>query len=280
MKNLHFFTKPMLIITMLFFLTGCEDIKKKAEHLTSKEPPLEETAKPSTENALIVIQDESASVNYDEFEKKSIQKFLKKFFYNEIQPSTDIIILRIGDQATSKSVVNYKKIEWQMSETKDDSFKTDADRMLEGNNKRQQDQSQLKGMQKQLLDILASSAETKSQSSAVLEVLPQVAEQIKNFKHSKILLLSDLCEFSELRDFEKYPPLNSKEAEEMASVDFAKLLKQYSVLQNSFSKVERIEVLIPQNTPEERTVVIPKYWDALFTKHLGYKNKIFWSKSN
>ena len=277
MKNLHFFTKLMLVIAMLLFFTGCKELKKKAENLTSGKSTLEETAKPAAGNALIVIQDESASVNYDESEKKSIEKFFKKFFYNEIKPSTDIIVLRIGDQAQSASIVNYKIIEWQFSDVNDDSFKTEADRMLEENSKRQQDQSQLKAMQKQLLEIIESSSKTKSQNSAILEVLPQVAEQVKPFKSSKLVFLSDLCEFSQLRDFEKHPPLNLKEAEEMAGLDYTQLLKEHPALKNAFSNVERIEVLIPQNTPKERTVLIPKYWDELFAKHLGYKNKVIWS---
>lgn len=277
MKNLHFFTKPMLIVAMLLFFTGCEELKKKAENLSSKESFSEDMVKPSVENVLIVIQDGSASVEYDESERKSIEKFLKKFFYNEVKPLTDVIVLRIGDQAQSASIVNFKKIEWKFSQAKDNSFKTDADRMLEENNRNQQNQSQFKSMQKKLLGILATSSDLKSNSSAILEVLPQIAEQIKPYQHSKIVFLSDLCQFSKMRDFEEKPPLNSKEAEEFAKADYDKLLKDYPVLKNSFSKVERIEILIPKNTPEQRLVFIPKYWNALFTKDLGYQNEVYWS---
>lgn len=276
MKNLNFFTRPLLfpiVMTAILFLIGCDDLKKGAPSLSSAEV----ATKPSAENVLVVVQDQSASVEYSENERASNEKWLKKFLYNEIAPSTDLVILNIGDYARSASFVNHKKITWKFTEMKDDSFKTDADRELEQNSKQMQERSQLKQMQKQLLDILVSSSELKSNTSAVLEVLPQLAEQIKSYKHAKVLFLSDLCEFSDLRDFENHPPLNLGQATQMANTDYQKLLKEYSVLKDAWISVERIDVLIPQNTPKHRTVIIPKYWNALFQKHLGYQHEVYWS---
>ncbi|MCY1660118.1 hypothetical protein [Chryseobacterium sp. SL1] len=279
MKNLSFLVKPVLVMFIsLLFLAGCDEIKKGASSLTSTDASANEIKSPSVEKVLVVALDQSASVAYTDAEKAANEKWLKKFLYNELEPSTDIIVLRIGDGSQSASMVNHHKIEWQATEADDSSFKTDAERKLEESEREEQDEVQMKQQQKQLLTILSeSSSQAKSNSSAVLEVLPQIAEQIKPYKNGKILLLSDLCQFSSLRDFEKSPPSNLRQAHTMADADYLKLVKEYPVLKSAFGKVKRIDVLIPQNTPKDRTVMIPKYWNALFEKHLNYKSEVHWS---
>lgn len=282
MKNLSLLIKPMLVMFIsLLFLAGCDEIKKGASSLTSTDTSANEIKSPSVEKVLIVALDQSASVTYTDAEKAANEKWLKKFFYNELEPGTDIIVLYIGDYSQSASVVNHHKIEWKIpEESNSSSFKTDAERKLEESDREEQEEIQMKQQQKQLLTLLSeSSSRMKSNRSAVLEVLPQIAEQIqsKPYQHTKILFLSDLCQFSDVRDFEKAPPITSEQAYTMADADYLKLVKEYPVLKGAFGKVERVDVLIPQNTPKDRTVMIPKYWNALFQKHLGYKNEVSWT---
>ncbi|MCQ4140601.1 hypothetical protein [Chryseobacterium sp. EO14] len=279
MKKLSFLAKSVLVMFIsLLFLTGCDEIKKGAASLNSADASADEIKNPSADKVLIVALDQSASVTYTDAEKAANEKWLKKFLYNELEPSTDIIVLRIGDGSQSASMVNHHKIEWQATEADDSSFKTDAERKLEESDREEQDEVQMKQQQKQLLTLLSeSSSGTKSNSSAVLEVLPQIAEQIRSYKNAKVLFLSDLCQFSVVRDFEKAPPTTSEQAYTMADADYLKLVKEYPVLKSAFGKVERIDVLVPQNTPKDRTVMIPKYWNTLFKKHLGYKNEVSWT---
>ncbi|MCQ4142262.1 MULTISPECIES: hypothetical protein [unclassified Chryseobacterium] len=286
MKNVSFLTNVthltklvLFVCASLLFLTGCDEIKKGAASLTSADASADETKTSGAENVLVVALDQSASVAYTDADKAANEKWLKKFLYHELEPSTDIVVMYIGDYSQSASVVNHRKIEWKVPDVSESStFKTDAERKLEESDREEREEVQMKEQQKKLLTLLSeSSSGTKSNSSAVLEVLPQIAEQIKTYKHCKILFLSDLCQFSSLRDFEKSPPVNWEQANEMANTDHLKLVKEYPVMKGAFTKVQRIEVLIPKNTPKDRTVMIPKYWNALFQRHLGYQYEVLWS---
>lgn len=218
--------------------------------------------KPSTsepKQVAFVINDESASISWDQKSKTIREQYLKKTLYKQLQPPTDIIYMAIHSKSNAAS--NQRMIAWE-----EESVDTDPE------------QQKLQSIS-QVLSYFESpmSRNSEQQSSEIIELTAEIvrlSSSSSSYKSVSLCYVGDLEQESLFRNFRKTPLSDKRTAQRMAKDDAQKLCQEYGLNRSALKKVISIEMLLPPNNLGMEN--LQHYYDAFF-KTLGYKYTVHWT---
>ncbi|MCW3159690.1 hypothetical protein [Chryseobacterium oryctis] len=224
-------------------------------------------------NALVVLQDESSSVQKNDDTQISTQKlFLKKYLNQHFKAQTDILILKVN--SFSGASTNHEVIPYNLPITDSETY-SESEELLQESAQQQEEFQQKIKMEKKLFKILFSDKVQPSSQTAILEVLTQFERLTKPYNSVEIIFLSDMMQESSMRNFSKNLPEGKQQAENFANEDSKKLQIHFSLPDKTFQKVQRITVLVPSGN-DSKMVNLPHYWEKLF-QNFGFRDTVEWN---
>jgi hypothetical protein len=224
---------------------------------------------------LIVIKDESASINESEDNKQKQSIWIKRHLKDNFSAGTDILILSVN--SASNSAINHQYLLWQKDENQSESeYQSDTDKLLNDSKKATNDRLQLRKLQKQLLEKLFNQSNlVKSNQTQIIELLPQIDKLTREYDQTQMLLLTDAFQESSIRNFNATYPKTKNKAEEFAEADSQKITKLFDVQNDVLKKVISIHFLVPPGT-NSQSLVITQYYFQEFFKQYGFSDDIKW----
>lgn len=208
---------------------------------------------------VFVINDESASISWDQKTKTVRDQYLKKTLYKQLQPPADIIYMAIHSKSNAAS--NQRVIAYE-----EESMDTDPE------------QQKLQSIS-QVLSYFESpmSRNSEQQSSEIIELTAEIvrlSSSSSSYESVSLCYVGDLEQESSFRNFRKTPLSDKRTAERMAKDDAMKLTQEYGFSKSALKKVISIEMLLPPDNLGMEN--LQHYYDAFF-KTLGYKNTVHWT---
>lgn len=231
------------LLSLCLFITSCSYFQEKP---TSSEPT----------RVVFVINDESASISWNQNTQMVRNQYLKKTLYKQVEPRADIIYMAIHSKSNAAS--NQRRIAWEEES---------------GDNDPEQQKLQTIS---QVLSFFEKPMSERSdrQSSEIIELIPEIVRLSEQYDSVSLCFIGDMQQESSFRNFQKSPLTDKRTAQRMAKEDAQKLCQEYDFSRSALNKVISIEMLLP---PDELGMEnLQHYYDAFF-KTMGYKNTIHWT---
>lgn len=245
---------------MLMIISGCDT----ATNQTKKE---------KATNVLIFIRDASQSVTMDSEEKAQLEKWLKQYFLQKLEPNTDVLLMSVNENGNS--VANHEFFKWQFDQQQSsEEYKSEADKLMEESMKESSHQTQKIVLLTSLLKTLEEDNLANAKRSQIIEMVPEILRLTKDYKTLKIIYYSDMIQEGE-RSFIKTPLLSKSVAESYAKEDATRLKKEYDLPVGGLQKVKSVQVLLPPlNNPKIAQNI--QYYFNMFFNELNYQSEVEW----
>lgn len=233
----------VVLLSFCFLVTSCSYFQEKP---STSEP----------KQVAFVINDESASISWDQNTKIVRDQYLKRTLYKQLEPPSDIIYTAIHSKTNTPS--NQRTIAWG-----EESGDFDPE------------QQKLQSIS-QVLSYFESpmSVNSEQQSSEIIELTAEIVRLSSSYESASLCYVGDLVQESSFRNFRKTPLSDKRTAQRMAKDDAQKLCQEYGLNRSALKKVISIEMLLPPNNLGMENL---QHYYSTFFRSLGFKNTVHWT---
>lgn len=239
----------IFLASLLFIASGCD---------TASEQPKEEKAT----TVLVFIRDASQSVRMDADEKTQLEKWLKQYFLEALEPNTDVLLMSVNEN--SNSVANHQFFRWTFDKQQSaDEYKSETDKLMDESMKESEDQTQKITLMVSLLKSLRKDSLANANRSLIIEMIPEILRLTKDYSSLRIVYYSDMIQEGE-RSFIKTPLRSKSIAESYGKEDANELINQFGIQTQGLKKVKSIQVLLPSNVNPKTLNNIQFYYTSFF----------------
>lgn len=268
-------------LALTSMLISCDFVKKQSqsiqdtvtEHTNGNNTSNDETSTPH--DAFIFVKDQSGSIKTGGEQGHLLKMYLKKLFYTQFKPKTDIILMQVDN--FSGAPTNHTLFVYEDPKTGETETFGESETVREFERQNAEKRQMAKIEQSFYKKFFADPSGKKSTRTCILDAIPQIQKQVAGYKSVHLYLFSDMLEDSNYRVLLGSSMNSRNTVEKMAEEDLGKLENKYGKLPATFSTIKSITIIIPASTYSEKVNIIPFYWQYIFTR-MGFTGQVKWER--